>query len=669
MRTASMTDLGKIDQLISDHPQTNWLPAVRLLMTISTFTTNRVGGELSDPSYFDNLENGKPSPETSSTVKRNFSDTELAAALKICKLGEKREPQNSYYNWIESCLYWMSWQDDKARQALRDGASKSGWDNHLREFYIAVADGYQQAVHRPLLAQEKVWIINTPPLFSSFARFREYARIITWSAIKDRRAGNNARALQTLSDAHHLMYLAWRSDPRLIDRLVSSAIMAIVTSGAYRPSRKVLLANRKNPPTATMSGQQRVVQKQRTMQAAFVALAKNQHRPELAHQIETEESARIQAFQARVTKIENQSAERLRSDTQDTYRDIAYSVAWNSSVILLLSLLGTIVLLILVTAGKYLLGQDLNVAKPFIGKILYDALFSGGVVAALLTLIFVGIIAFIEHVDVAISGIAANAFMIVILLVFLFILSASVVRLINAERDDNREFLLSMMGVLVSAGAFALIAATWPYIYLLITSHAIAETVASNVYYYPSPTPFTSASFNFLNLFDEAPATYLWRMMIAAIPVIFGALFCIVEMQKKQTQLMGREAKPVLAWRIVIAILKLIFLAMLFSLWGFVTLMALGHFEEYQIPVMALLCFCGVMLLAVMWNWWRKPHRRESAQYGIELSRRSLQCWLCLASIGILATLLIQISLSKPLQKVANAQLYGDMFSSQQVRH
>ena len=187
-----------------------------------------------------------------------------------------------------------------------------------------------------------------------------------------------------------------------------------------------------------MSGQQRVVQKQRTMLAAFVALAKNQHRPTLAHQIETEESTRIQAFQTRVTKTEKQSAEQLRSDTQDTYRDIAFTSAWYLSVALLLSLLGTLILLILVSVGKFLLGRDVNFAQPFIGRILYGALFSGGVVAALLTLIFIGIIAFIEHADVAISGMAANAFMIVILLVFLFILSASVVRLINVDRDDNR---------------------------------------------------------------------------------------------------------------------------------------------------------------------------------------------------------------------------------------
>jgi len=119
MKTASMADLAKIDQLIQENPQTKWLPAIRLMMTLSSFKTDRLGGELSDPDFPDNLKAGKPSPEISSTVKQNFSNSDLAAALKICALGEKREPQNSYYNWIESCLYWMSWQDDKASGITR----------------------------------------------------------------------------------------------------------------------------------------------------------------------------------------------------------------------------------------------------------------------------------------------------------------------------------------------------------------------------------------------------------------------------------------------------------------------------------------------------------------------------------------------------------------------
>ena len=668
LKTASMADLTKIDQLIQKNPQAEWLPAIRLMMTISSFQTNRVGGELSDPSFPDNLKNGIPSPEISPTVKRNFSDSDLYASLKICKLGEKREPQNSYYNWIESCLYWMSWQDDKARQALCEGAAKSGWNNHLKEFYTAVVQGYQQAMHRPLLAQEKIWIINAPPLFSAQARYREFGRIITWSAIKDRRAGNNARALQTLSDTHHLMYLASRGSTYFINSLVASAIMAITTSGAYAPSRKVLLASMKNPK-APMPSEQRLLQKQMKMLAAFVALAKSQHRPELAHQIEVEETARIQAYQKTNQRYKNHSAEIQASENQTQYRDLAFTAAWYLCVILLLSLLGTIALLIFVTAGKYFLGHNVNSAKPVVGKIIYGALFSGGVIAAILTLLFVALIAFIEHADVAISGIAANVFMMIIMLLFLFVLSRSVIRLINADRDDNREFLFSVMGVLVSAGVFALIATTWPYIYLLITSHAIAQTVASNAYYYPSPSSFTSISLNFLTLFDQAPATYLWRTMIAAIPVIFGSLFFIVEIKNKQTQLTGRKSTPAIAWRIVIGILKGTFLAMLFSLWGFATMMALGHLGEYQTPVIALLCFCGAMLPAIIWDWWRMPNRRAAVHYGLQLSRRSLQWWLCLASLGILATLLIQLSVSKPMQQEANAQLYGDMSSSQKMLH
>jgi len=659
MQTASMTDLAKTDQLIRENPQNKWLPAIRLMMTLSAFTTNRLGGELSDPSFPDNLEAGKPSPEVSSTIKRNFSDQDLKAALTICHLGEKSESQNSYYNWIESCLYWMSWQDDKARLALRDGASKRSWNNHLKDFYIATEQGYRQAVNRPLLAQEKIWIINAPPLFASLARYREYARIITWSAIKDRRAGNNARALQTLSDTHHLMYLASRGSDHRINYLVSNAIMAIVTAGAYPSSRKTILEDMR-----THQLRMTVDQKQQMYLAAFVALAKSQHRPKLAHQIDVEETARIQTHQKMIARNNNSTPE-----DESTYRDLAFTAAWYLSVILLLSLLGTIVLLIPVTAGKYFLGQDTDSSKPFIGKIIYGALFSGGLVAAFVTLIFIGIIALIENASVAISSVTANVLIIAILLVFLFVLAGCVLRLVNVERDDNREFGIAAIGALISVGVIALIAATWPYIFLLITSHAIAQTVASNVYYSNS-TPFASIPLSFLNLFNKAPATYLWRIMITAIPFIFGSLFFALETMRKQTQLIDNAATRSKAWNFVIWILKVLFLATLFSLWSFATLIALGQFSEYQTSVIEVLCCVGVVALgAFLWFWWRKPHRRASAQYGLQLSNRSLQLWLCLASVGILATLLLQLSVSKSLQQDANAQIYGDMSTFQQVRH
>jgi hypothetical protein len=657
MQTASMTDLAKTDQLIRENPQNKWLPAIRLMMTLSAFTTNRLGGELSDPSFPDNLKAGKPSPEISSTVKRNFSDQDLKAALTICHLGEKSESQNSYYNWIESCLYWMSWQDDKARLALRNGALKSGWNNHLKDFYIATQQGYSQAVNRPLLAQEKIWIINAPPLFASLARYREYARIITWSAIKDRRAGNNARALQTLSDTHHLMYLASRGSDYPINYLVSEAIMAIVTRGAYTPGRKRLLADLDRPFLPIQKSRQRDLNH-------FVALAKSQHRPKLAHQIDVEETARIQTHQKMIARNNNSTPE-----DESTYRDLAFTAAWYLSVILLLSLLGTIVLLILVTAGKYFLGHDTNSSKPFIGKIIYGALFSGGLVAAFVTLIFIGIIALIENASVAISSVTANVLIIAILLVFLFVLAGCVLRLVNAERDDNREFGIAAIGALISVGVIALIAATWPYIFLLITSHAIAQTVASNVYYSNS-TPFASIPLSFLNLFNKAPATYLWRIMIAAIPFIFGSLFFALETMRKQTQLIDNAATRSKVWNFVIWILKVLFLAALFSLWSFATLIALGQFSEYQTSVIEVLCCIGVVALAAfLWFWWRKPHRRASVQYGLQLSNRSLQLWLCLASVGILATMLLQLSVSKSLQQDANAQIYGDMSTFQQVRH
>jgi hypothetical protein len=400
-----------------------------------------------------------------------------------------------------------------------------------------------------------------------------------------------------------------------------------------------------------------------------VALAKSQHRPELAKQIENEGTKRIeilQNFDARYRQ--DNSAE------QNKYRNIAYSAAWYSSVILLLSLLGTIVLLILTTAGKYFLGRNVNCTKPSLGKIIYGAFFSGGVVATITTLILFVIIALIKNASVAVSSIMANVFLIIILLFFLFILAVNVTRLIHSERGDNRGFWISVIRISVSIGMIALIAATWPYIIMWINSRFMPDLFVTNNYNTGNATlSFIQNLYQYLDLLEGASAGYFWRIVIAMTPFVFGGLFLIAQILKKQKQLTNPEILAVtLRLRVrnlVKWLLKLIFQMALLGFWGLAILMAIGQFTQLQLTWLEIFVFLIVLLLITCWFWWHKPHRRASASFGLHLFSRSLKWWMCLASIGILATMIIQLSVSKPMLREVNSQLYGDMSSFQQVRH
>jgi hypothetical protein len=644
--TFNPADLSAIDQLIEKYPDTAWLPALRLRITLAVFTTNRLGGELSDPYFPDNLKAGKPSPEISSAVKRNFSNSDLAAALKICALGEKREPQNSYYNWIESCLYWMSWQDDKARQALREGAAKSEWNSHLRDFYIATEQGYSQAVRRPLLAQEKIWIINAAPIFEALERYREDARIIIWSAIKDRRAGNNARALQTLSDTHHLMYLAGRSSNYPTNYLVANAIMANVEDGAYRPSRKVLLELSKKPMTRH--------DRDRGLRY-LMALAKSQHRPELAEQIGNEGKERIKTLQ----KLGAQYGQNY-SGEQFEHRAITYFTTGYLSVILLLSLLGTIALFILVTAGA----SSLRGETPHAREIISGALLGSGALAAICAFVLFEITAFITNIGVAAWRITVEALLTFILLFFIFVLGKSVLGLFHSARSGKRRYWRSIIGALVSIGVIAFVVATGPSIILWLNSRFTPDPFATIPPHGIDVFSYIQDFYFYLNM-HGSPAGYLWRILIAMTPVVFGGVFLISQSLKRQKQLTAPESQVVTfqskMWSFAKGLLQLIFQVALLGFWGLAILMALGLYVELQLTWLEIFVLLIVLLLAACRLWWRKPHRRASAQYGLHLFSRSLRLWMCIASCGILAMLLIQLSVSKPLQQVADSQLYGDM--------
>ena len=493
-------------------------------------------------------------------------------------------------------------------------------------------------------------IINAAPIFRAFARYRENARILTWSAIKDRRAGNDARALQMLSDTHHLMYLAGRSSNYPIDYLVANAIMALAEGGAYRPNRKVLLQLSKKPMTRH--------NRDRGLRY-LVALAKKQHHPELAEQIENEGKERIKTLQ----KLDAQYGQD-HSGEQIEHRYITYFTTGYLSVILLLSLLGTIALFILVTAGA----SSLRGEAPPAREIISGALFGSGALAAICAFVLFEITAFITNIDVAAWRITVEALLTFVLLFFVFVLGKSVLGLLHSARSGKRGYWRPIIGALVSVGMITFVMATWPYIILWLNSRFTPDPFATSPPHGIDVFSYIQDFYFYLNM-HGSPAGYLWRILIAMTPVVFGGVFLISQILKRQKQLTVPESQAKTFQSkmrdFAKGLLRLIFQVALLGFWGLAILMALGLYVELQLTWLEISVLLIVLLSTACRFWWRKPHRRASAQYGLHLFSRSLQVWMCIASCGILAMLLIQFSVSKPLQQVADSQLYGDMPSFQ----
>lgn len=212
------------DALIRRFPQENWLVARRLQATIATMRQDRVGGKFSDP---DEARGQKGlSPER--VGKPNYTPQELNEAIAVARLGQKREPDNAFYDWTLFYFLMIGWRDDEAWRVLAKGSHKPRFDAHHSEWTQALVAAHEAKWGRPLLVEESLGA-QAIILFPIFARDREMGRIIEWEGLKaGRKRGNHAKALQIYTDSARLNALHARQSYSGIEALVAHAMVAIV---------------------------------------------------------------------------------------------------------------------------------------------------------------------------------------------------------------------------------------------------------------------------------------------------------------------------------------------------------------------------------------------------------------------------------------------------------
>lgn len=292
-----METLDQLDARIQRHPDLPWLIALRLQVTSTIFKKNRLGGELSDGLFEEHLKAGIPSRETTGE-KVNFTPAQMQRTLKLCRQGEKLEPQNAFFSWMRACFLLIDWQDQKAWQVLDKAAHKTYWNNHYSDFTNSYVDAAATALNRPLLSIEKLNFEALNVNFPMRAQTREMCRIINWEGIKRKRAGKNEQALQIWSNLHHVMFLAAQGDPVMIDFLVDYGMMNIAQSGATYPGRAALKNKKEEsdkPPPLPDENQQK--KEWQTRVRGFVSYAQKYHRSVLARQIQQEAQQSYQLFQ------------------------------------------------------------------------------------------------------------------------------------------------------------------------------------------------------------------------------------------------------------------------------------------------------------------------------------------------------------------------------------
>jgi hypothetical protein len=246
----------RLDLVIEKFPNEAWLIAKRLKYSWGYMYGDRIGGELSDSNLAANQAAGKPSPErrsddfvapppapgstnASQRTKQypNYTPQELQRVLALCKRGQQLEPNNAYYDWTESYFLALAWRDREAWRALDAAAKKTRWDDHQLDDVRARIAASELLAHRPLLWEEK-FVMLYAWLFPQYARYREYARIVSWQSIKAQRRGDHAQALRLIGDLAKVTAKMRDNSKFLIERLVAVAMETIAVSGATYDARK-----------------------------------------------------------------------------------------------------------------------------------------------------------------------------------------------------------------------------------------------------------------------------------------------------------------------------------------------------------------------------------------------------------------------------------------------
>jgi hypothetical protein len=645
----------RLDQVIEKFPNEAWLIAKRLKLSWGYMFGDRVGGELSDANLAANQAAGIPSPERQTANYNslspgppdrapklenqypkypNYKPQELQRVLELCKRGQKLEPNNAFYDWTESYFLALAWRDKEAWRALDSGAKKAQWNDHQLEEIRAQMEARELQNNRPLLWEERV-MMTYAVLFPQYARYREYARIVSWNSIKAQRRGDHALALQLIG-AFAKITAKMRDNSRFyIERLVAIAMESIVISGATYDARKggTPLSWKKGTPA----------QQTQTRFNSFGPYATAHGRQDLAKWVALDSP---KAAAGRGGFIPTNVA-------GTSFRTACFiSILWITGGLLLLMLplcfIAYVVLSLVVSSARLQRWLPLN---NFRDAISWRDLTAGTLACGGLNLLGYGLLGALS-VALTIGGVA---------------------------------FGLGQIGVLSSE-----IASAWSSFLLALTSNTASGSpgVWESLFY-----TMLGSSGSVVGGQPDAYVLYA-NWMLALLPVMFGALWCAGVAVERQQQWQRRDAGDASqSAGGVLSFLKAAAKGRVFDTSGVARLeeKAEMHFDflgwffnflrgvgigvfwlswilaaywpgrsealYFMLPISVAFAL-GVILWLDIFSRWRArrktvTHRRRTVRFGLHLLRESWLGWLALGSLLFFLTLLLAV----PMRARADAQL------------
>ncbi len=313
-------------------PKDVFLVAAEIRARLASFEHERIGGELVDVTPKDKRPPGYVSPEKNG-VKVNFTPADFQKVIELCRLGQKLEPENGYFDWMECYFLMHSWRDAEAFKALEAVGRKKKYDEHDLDAIRAEINALSIALGRPLLYEEKTNVLSWGQQ-AQHSRQRELARIISWQAVKAARRGDHPQAIRIAAALARAGALMRNSSGSYIDGLVGIAIEASGWDSLTHDARAAL------PPA--MQGEEQKQTLRKILQAYLI---------EHGQQAMAAEAARSEVLKANYL---SQSQKKINHGSFGSSYPMLFAAVslWVGGMKLLLLLAMPLFVLVLMAVGK-----------------------------------------------------------------------------------------------------------------------------------------------------------------------------------------------------------------------------------------------------------------------------------------------------------------------------
>lgn len=249
--------------------------------------TTRVPGPLSSPFPAWSVQ---IKPVTNSGQEYNISpEPRWNAVVKGARKGQKREPQNSFWWWLETMALLGARRDEEVWATLRAGSLKATFNDHTTDKVLSL-----RRAHLKTLGQVPTtfFLGNRAESYRLYSRWREATRQVCENVMGARLAGRHKMALEGGRDML-LMGRQLRLSGDDLSVLVGSAIEQITMRNAAVPVASNFKRLPRNPNVQVLAGHP----------SSLLRYASELNRQDIAAQVTKEWKAVVKAQATQVAKM------------------------------------------------------------------------------------------------------------------------------------------------------------------------------------------------------------------------------------------------------------------------------------------------------------------------------------------------------------------------------